>query len=434
MKFHIETWGCQMNDHDGEKLSGLLLAQGFEAVESSAEADLVLLNTCSIREKAVHKVYSELGRLRQEKLRRPLLVGVTGCLAQQEQVALFKRAPHIDFVLGTMALKQLPRLVAEAQAGKARVMDTGEYPDNHLFPPEVTRRQDTAKALVTITEGCNHACTYCIVPTTRGPERHRPFQDVLAEVQSLVARGYREVELLGQNVNSYAGGCTFADLLNRVSEVDGLEWIRFTTSHPMNFTRDLAQVLVENPKVAPFLHLPLQSGSDRVLKRMLREYTVAEYLERLGYLGEARARIALSTDFIVGFPGETDEDFEDTLRVLEQVGFDGSFSFVYSPRPGTPSLRLRDDLPMAVKAERLGLLQTRQLALTKAANQRFVGREIPVRVEARGPNESGWWLAHSGEWKTIHLTVGPGRSLPFGELVQARITLASPHFLGAELV
>ena len=434
MKFHIETWGCQMNDHDGEKLSGLLLAQGFESVDSSAEADLVLLNTCSIREKAVHKVYSELGRLRQEKLRRPLLVGVTGCLAQQEQVALFKRAPHIDFVLGTMALKQLPRLVAEAQAGKARVMDTGEYPDNHLFPPEVTRRQDTAKALVTITEGCNHACTYCIVPTTRGTERHRPFQDVLAEVRSLVARGYREVELLGQNVNSYAGGCTFADLLNRVSEVEGLEWIRFTTSHPMNFTRELAQVLVENPKVAPFLHLPLQSGSDRVLKRMLREYTVAEYLERLGYLGEARSRIALSTDFIVGFPGETEEDFADTLQVLEQVAFDGSFSFVYSPRPGTPSLRLRDDLPMTVKAERLGLLQTRQVALTKAANQRFVGREIPVRVEAHGPNESGWWLAHSGEWKTIHLTVAPGRSLPFGELVQARITLASPHFLGAELV
>ena len=183
MKYHIQTWGCQMNDHDGEKLSGLLSAEGFEWVDSTDEADLVLLNTCSIREKAVHKVYSELGRLRQEKERRPLLVGVTGCLAQQEQAALFKRAPHIDFVLGTMALKQLPRLVAEAQAGKARVMDTGEYPDNHLFPPSVTRRHDTAKALVTITEGCNHACTYCIVPTTRGAERHRPYQDVLAEVR-----------------------------------------------------------------------------------------------------------------------------------------------------------------------------------------------------------------------------------------------------------
>ncbi|MBK9796654.1 MAG: tRNA (N6-isopentenyl adenosine(37)-C2)-methylthiotransferase MiaB [Holophagaceae bacterium] len=434
MKFHIQTWGCQMNDHDGEKLSGLLSADGFEEVGSAEEAELVLLNTCSIREKAVHKVYSELGRLREEKQRRPLLVGVTGCLAQQEQAALFKRAPHIDFVLGTMALKQLPRLVAEARAGRLRVLDAGEYPDNHLFPPSVTRRRDTAKALVTITEGCNHACTYCIVPTTRGAERHRPFEDVLAEVRGLVERGYREVELLGQNVNSYAGGCTFADLLERVSEVEGLEWIRFTTSHPMNFTRDLARVLVTNPKVAPFLHLPLQSGSDRVLKRMLREYTVAEYLERLGYLGEGRARMAISTDFIVGFPGETDEDFEDTLRVLEEVAFDGSFSFIYSPRPGTPSLRLKDDLPMALKAARLKRLQQRQTGLTRASNERFVGREIPVRVEAHGPTEHGWWLAHSGEWKTVHLIAGPGRALPFGELVQARITMASPHFLGAELV
>jgi tRNA-2-methylthio-N6-dimethylallyladenosine synthase len=434
MKFFIQTWGCQMNDHDGEKLSGLLSAEGFEAVASAEEAELILLNTCSIREKAVHKVYSELGRLRGEKLRRPLLVGVTGCLAQQEQSALFKRAPHIDFVLGTMALKQLPRLVAEARAGQARVMDTGEYLDNHLFPPSVTRRHDTAKALVTITEGCNHACTYCIVPTTRGMERHRPFEDVLAEVRGLVARGYREVELLGQNVNSYAGGCTFADLLERVSEVEGLEWIRFTTSHPMNFTKELAQVLVTNPKVAPFLHLPLQSGSDRVLKRMLREYTVVEYLERLAYLGEGRARIALSTDFIVGFPGETDADFEATLGVLDEVAFDGSFSFIYSPRPGTPSLRLKDDLPMAEKSARLKRLQQRQVELTRASNERFVGRVIPVRVETRGPNEQGWWLAHSGEWKTVHLSAGPGRELPFGELVQARITLASPHFLGAELV
>jgi tRNA-2-methylthio-N6-dimethylallyladenosine synthase len=434
MKFHIQTWGCQMNDHDGEKLSGLLSAEGFEAVDSVEAAELVLLNTCSIREKAVHKVYSELGRLREEKQRRPLLVGVTGCLAQQEQAALFKRAPHIDFVLGTMALQQLPRLVAEAREGRTRVMDTGEYPDNHLFPPSVTRRRDTAKALVTITEGCNHACTYCIVPTTRGMERHRPFADVLAEVRDLVARGYREVELLGQNVNSYAGGCSFADLLERVAEVEGLEWIRFTTSHPMNFTRELARVLVTNPKVVPFLHLPLQSGSDRVLKRMLREYTVAEYLERLGYLGGGRSRMTLSTDFIVGFPGETDGDFEATLRVLDEVAFDASFSFIYSPRPGTPALRLKDDLSLAVKSERLRRLQRRQTELTQASNDRFVGRQIAVRIETHGPTEHGWWLARSGEWKTVHLRAGEGRQLPFGELVQATITAASPHFLGAELV
>jgi tRNA-2-methylthio-N6-dimethylallyladenosine synthase len=434
MKFHIQTWGCQMNDHDGEKLSGLLLTEGFEPVDSVEQAELVLLNTCSIREKAVHKVYSELGRLREEKQRRPLMVGVTGCLAQQEKAALFKRAPHIDFVLGTMALRQLPRLVAEAQVGRTRVMDTGDYPDNHLFPPSITRRRSLAKALVTITEGCNHACTYCIVPTTRGAERHRPYEDVLAEVRGLVSSGYREVELLGQNVNSYAGGCTFAELLERVSDVDGLEWLRFTTSHPMNFTRELARVLVTNPKVAPFLHLPLQSGSDHVLKRMLREYTVAEYLERIGFLGEGRVRMALSTDFIVGFPGETDEDFEATMQVLDEVAFDGSFSFIYSPRPGTPSLRLKDDLPMGLKSERLTRLQQRQTELTQASNQRFVGRQVPVRVESHGPTQHGWWLARSGEWKTVHLAVGPGRELPFGELVQARVTLASPHFLGAELV
>jgi tRNA-2-methylthio-N6-dimethylallyladenosine synthase len=433
MKFHIQTWGCQMNDHDGEKLSGLLARDGFIAVDSAEEADLVLLNTCSIREKAVHKVYSELGRLREEKERRPLLIGVTGCLAQQEQDALFRRAPHIDFVLGTMALKQLPRLVEEARAGRKKVIDTGEYPDNHLFPPEVTRRRGTAKAMVTIIEGCNHACTYCIVPTTRGGERSRPFEDVVAEVQGLVAGGYREVELLGQNVNSYAGGCTFADLLERVSAVEGLEWIRFTTSHPMNFTRELARVLVGNPKIAPFLHLPVQSGSNAVLRRMLREYTIEQYLERLGYLGDGRFKLALSTDFIVGFPGETDEDFEATLRLLDAVRFDASFSFIYSPRPGTASLRLKDDIPQAVKSARLAELQRRQLELTLASNRREVGRTLKARIESPAPVEGGHWLARTASWKNIHLAAGEGRVLPFGELVDVTITEAGPHFLRAEV-
>ncbi|MDE3033531.1 MAG: tRNA (N6-isopentenyl adenosine(37)-C2)-methylthiotransferase MiaB [Acidobacteriota bacterium] len=434
MKYHIQTWGCQMNDHDGEKLSGLLSAEGFEPVGEVGAADLVLLNTCSIREKAVHKVYSELGRLREEKQRRPLLVGVTGCLAQQEQEALFKRAPHIDFVLGTMALRQLPRLVAEAQAGQARVMDTGQYPDNHLFPPSVARRRDTAKALVTIIEGCNHACTYCIVPTTRGMERSRPWQDIVAEVRGLVARGWKEVELLGQNVNSFAGGCTFAELLDRVGEVDGLEWIRFTTSHPMNFTEALAKTLVANPKVAPFLHLPVQSGSNAVLRRMRREYTLEQYLERLGYLGEARDRLCLSTDFIVGFPGETEEEFEATMRLLDIVKYDTSFSFIYSPRPGTASLRLKDDLPMAVKSERLKRLQSRQAELSFESNRRFIGREMKARIESHGDAKDGFWLARTGEWKVVHLATGPGRDLPFGELVDLRVTDASPHFLAAELV
>lgn len=422
-----------MNDHDGERLSGLLIKEGFTPADSAEEADLVLLNTCSIREKAVHKVYSELGRLRQEKNRRDLIIGVTGCLAQQEQAALFKRAPQIDFVLGTMAIKQLPRLVEEARAGKKRVIDTGEYPDNHLFPPEVARRRSTAKALVTIIEGCNHACTYCIVPTTRGVERNRPWQDILAEVRGLVDQGYHEVELLGQNVNSFHGGCSFAELLERVSEVEGLEWLRFTTSHPMNFTRELAEVLVSNPKIAPFLHLPVQSGSNQVLRRMLREYTVEDYLERLGYLGDGRARIALSTDFIVGFPGETDADFDATLALLETVRYDSSFSFIYSPRPGTAALRLKDDIPSSVKTERLQRLQKRQSELAKASNLRALGTTVKARVESPGPTEAGYWMARTGDWKVVHLHVGLGRSLPFGELVDVTITEAGPHFLGAEI-
>jgi tRNA-2-methylthio-N6-dimethylallyladenosine synthase len=434
MKFHIETWGCQMNDHDSEKLSGLLVREGHEPVGSAAEADLVLLNTCSIREKAVQKVYSELGRLKEEKAQKPLLVGVVGCLAQQEKEALFRRAPHIDFVLGTMAIQQLPRLVEDARAGRRRLIDTNEYPDNHLFPPEVTQRKPMAKALVTIIEGCNHACTYCVVPTTRGAERHRPVADVLDEVRGLVHRGYREVELLGQNVNSYAGGCSFAELLERVAELDGLEWIRFTTSHPMNFTRELAKVLITNPKVAPFLHLPIQSGSDRILRRMGRQYTVADYLERIGYLGESRERLCLSTDFIVGFPEETEEDFQGTLQVLDQVAFDASFSFVYSPRPGTAALRYRDDIPMAVKSERLARLQARQTELTFQSHRRMVGRTVRARIESRTPTEAGHWMARTGEWQNVHLTAPAGVQLPFGELVDARITDAGPHFLRGELV
>ena len=433
MKFHIETWGCQMNDHDSEKLAGLLVREGHEPAGSAAEADLVLLNTCSIREKAVQKVYSELGRLREEKARRPLLVGVAGCLAQQEKEALFRRVPHLDFVLGTMAIQQLPRLVEEARAGRRRVIDAGTYPDNHLFPPDAARRRPVAKALVTIIEGCDHACTYCVVPTTRGAERHRPLADVLGEVRGLVDRGYREVELLGQNVNSYAGGCTFAELLDRISEIDGLEWIRFTTSHPMNFTRELAKVLVTNPKIAPFLHLPVQSGSDRVLRRMGRQYTAADYLERLGYLGEGRSRICLSTDFIVGFPDESDEDFDATLRILDLVAFDASFSFVYSPRPGTPALRYKDDVPARVKSERLSRLQARQAELTLQSHRRMVGRVVKARIESHGPVEGGHWLARTGEWQNVHLAVAEGVVPPFGELVEVRITDAGPHFLRAEL-
>jgi tRNA-2-methylthio-N6-dimethylallyladenosine synthase len=333
-----------------------------------------------------------------------------------------------------MALKQLPEALRKASAGESRVIDTTEYPDNHLFPIGTTLRRSTAKALVTITEGCDHGCTYCIVPAVRGPERHRPCEEILCEVRHLAEIGYREIELLGQNVNSYAGGCTFAELLAKVGEVPDIEWIRFTTSHPMNFTRELAREIVENPQGAPFLHLPHQSGSDKILRRMRREYSFGQYLERVGYLREGRERIALSTDFIVGFPGETDEDFEATMSALEEVHFDASFSFIYSPRPGTPALRYQDDLPPEIKSSRLARLQARQKELTFEAHRRFVGRTLPVRIESMEPVEQGHWLARTGEWVNVHLTAKPDSPPAFGHLVNARIVEAGPHFLRAEAI
>ena len=433
-KFFIQTWGCQMNDHDGEKLTGLMLRDGYKEVRSSKEADIVLLNTCSIREKAVHKVFSELGRLKKEKLQRPLTIGVTGCLAQQEQAHLFTRAPQIDFVLGTMALGKLPEVLAQAQIDGERGMDVGEYPDNHLFPTEMAKRKPTAKALVTIIEGCNHACTYCIVPRTRGIERSRPFQSIVDEVKRLVDEGYCEIELLGQNVNSFQGGCNFTELLQKVSAVNGLEWLRFTTSHPMNFTKELACEIVSNPKITPFLHLPVQSGSNAVLKRMLREYTIEEYLERLAYLGSGRSSLCLSTDFIVGFPGESESDFQKTLELLDQVQFETSFSFIYSLRPGTAAVRLKDDLPAEVKQERLMRLQSRQAHWTLLDNQNMIGKTVDARIENPILNDEGFWIARTGSSKTLHLQGKVGRRPQMGQLISARIHGASPHFLAAELV
>lgn len=436
-KFYIHTWGCQMNDHDSEKMSGLLIDSGFSPAKSAEDADLVLLNTCSIREKAADKVFSELGRLREVKAGRPnrqMIIGVAGCLAQQEKEKIFKRAPFVDFVLGTMAIKQLPKLVADAISGAARRIDIAAYSDNHLFPAEKIHRAPTAKALVTIIEGCDHACTYCVVPNTRGNERHRPVKDILEEIRGLVASGFYEIELLGQNVNSYKGGCTFAELLHRAAEIDGLEWIRFTTSHPKNFTKELAEALVAIPKVAPFLHLPLQSGSDKVLRRMGRGYTSQDYVERVGYLGEGRGGICLSTDFIVGFPGETDEDFEATMSLLEKLRFDASFSFIYSPRPGTPAIRLADDLLDEVKHERLARLQARQTELTFESHRREVGKTVPVRIEGHTVSEQGHWLARTAQWRNVHIENAGAAALPFGRLVEVKIIDAGPHWLKGELV
>lgn len=437
MKFHIMTWGCQMNDHDTEKMSGLLINSGLSLTDSVGDADLVLLNTCSIREKAAHKAFSELGRLNEIKVARSdhnLIIGVAGCLAQQEKENIFRRAPFVDLVLGTMAIKQLPSMVAETASRGSKIIDTNCHPDNHLFPPKAIYRGCKAKALVTIVEGCDHACTYCVVPMTRGKERHRPVSDILDEIRNLVDMGFFEIELLGQNVNSYSGGCTFAELLHKISEIEGIEWIRFTTSHPMNFTQELAQALVTIQKVAPFLHLPIQSGSDTILRRMGRGYTAQEYIDRIGYLGEERNNMCLSTDFIVGFPGETDEDFEATMSVLEIIRFDASFSFIYSPRPNTPAMRLADDLPESVKHERLARLQARQTKFTLQSNLREVGNIVPARIESHAPTGQGHWLARTAQWRNVQIENVANRKLPFGHLVNVKITSAGPHSLRGEVI
>ena len=432
MRYLIETWGCQMNSHDSEKLEGLLLKDGHEAAVDLEDADLVILNTCSIREKAVHKVYTRLGYLREAKRKRPIIIGVMGCLAQQEK-SLLRRMPQVDFVLGTMAIQQLPNVLRKA-LDKERVADINVYPDSHLFPVEAIKRSNNAaKAMVTIIEGCNHACTYCIVPTTRGSERHRPFKDIIEEVRTLVAQGFREVELLGQNVNSFQGGCSFADLLNMIAEIEDLEWIRFSTSHPINFTSSLAKVMVNNKKVTPFLHLPVQSGSDDILRRMRRGYTVAQYLDRLRYLGDGPEDLCVSTDFIVGFPGETDADFEATMELLDLVKFDISFSFIYSPRPGTPAEKLRDDLPYSVKLKRLQILKARQNEITILSNSKMIGRKLKVRVEADSLLSGGYWLARTPNWKNVHIHAPIGVQLPFRRLVDVEIVDAGPHFLQAVL-
>jgi tRNA-2-methylthio-N6-dimethylallyladenosine synthase len=423
-----------MNNHDSEKLEGLLLKDGHEAASGFEDANLVLLNTCSIREKAVHKVHTRLGYLREEKKKRPIIIGVLGCWAQQEKT-LLQRMPQIDFVLGTMAIQQLPRILKEVLGNDKRIMDTNAYPDSHIFPAsDIQRSNSFAKAMVTIIEGCNHACTYCIVPTTRGSERHRPFQDIIQEINELVSQGFREVELLGQNVNSFQGGCSFPELLDRVAEINDLEWIRFSTSHPINFTPSLARTMLTNTKVVPFLHLPVQSGSDEILRRMRRGYTVAQYLERLSYLGDGPKDLCISTDFIVGFPGETDANFEDTITLLDKVKFDLSFSFLYSPRPGTPAMNLKDDLPYAVKLERLNRLKAKQTDFTILSNSKMIGRELKVRIETPTASKNGYWLARTSNWKNVHIRVTDGCELPFRCLISVKIVAAGPHFLVAEII
>jgi len=434
-KVYVHTFGCQMNDSDSDRMVEILARSSWRRTRHPEEADLILLNTCSVREKAEQKLLSALGRYREHKARRGTILAVGGCVAQQEKDGLLRRVPYLDFVFGPDNIGRLPEMVERAGRHE-RFAETGWMDsEDYVFPradPEAARGRVTA--FVTAMKGCDNVCSFCIVPRTRGREVSRPFPEVVAEVSALGSVGVREVTLIGQNVNSYRGGCSFAELLRRVAAVPGIERVRFTTSHPHDLSDELVEAFRREPKVMPHFHLPVQSGSDAVLRRMRRDYTVEEYLDRHARLREARPGIAITTDFIVGFPGERDADFEASMRLLEQARFENSFSFLFSPRPHTgASLRLGSSgewqpVPREVAVERLERLQALQRDIAAQVLRGQVGGEVEVLVE--GPSDEGGTLGRTPENRVVHLEAG--RDLAPGTLVRARVVRAGHSSLGAE--
>jgi tRNA-2-methylthio-N6-dimethylallyladenosine synthase len=412
-KLYIKTYGCQMNEYDSQKMADVLRAShGFELTAVPEEADLLLVNTCSIREKAQEKVFSELGRWRSLKEERPgLLIGVGGCVASQEGEGISRRAPYVDLVFGPQTLHRLPDMLEEVRTRGRPVVDIS-FPEIEKFDCLPEPRAEGPTAFVSIMEGCSKYCTFCVVPYTRGEEISRPLDDVVAEIVSLAAQGVREVNLLGQNVNAYRGetfdGRTadLATLIYYVAAIDGVDRIRFTTSHPVEFTDSLVQAYAEVPELANYLHLPVQHGSDRILARMKRGHTAVEYKQKIRKLREARPGISLSSDFIVGFPGETEADFGATMQLIADLNFDQSFSFIYSARPGTPAASFADDTPLGVKKERLQRLQARVNAQAKAISESMVGSIQTILAERRskkndlqlaGRTENNRWVNFDGD-------------------------------------
>ncbi len=421
LRFFIQTFGCQMNDHDSEVLARLLEHEGHREAAAAEEADLILLNTCAIREKAEQKVYSQLGRYRTLKRRRPgLLLGVGGCVAQGEGRRVLRRAPYVDLVFGTQTLHEVPELVRTAVEQRRQLVSTrlGEDPAA-LAALYAHARGRGPRAYVTVMQGCDNFCAYCVVPHVRGREVSRPAADVVAEVERLASEGVVEVTLLGQNVNSYgrrpAGEVGFAELVRRVAGVPGVRRIRFTTSHPKDLSEDLIRCFAEVPELMPHLHLPLQSGSDRVLEGMRRHYSRARYLELVARLRRERPGLALTSDMIVGFPGETEEDFQETLRVMEEVVFDGLFSFKFSPRPGTAAADLPGAVPEGVKEERLAALQSLQQTHTLRRNRELEGQVRPVLVDGESKAGGGQVVGRTPENKIVNfegLAEWVGREVP----------------------
>ena len=437
-KLYLRSFGCQMNDYDSGRIADLLEERmGLEKTESLDEADVVILNTCSIREKAQEKVFSDLGRIREAKKCHPgMMIAVGGCVASQEGRKILDRAPWVDVVFGPQTLHRIPELLAEREkTGRAQV--DVSFPEIEKFDSLPAPHASGAAAFVSIMEGCSKYCTYCVVPYTRGEEISRPLVDVLVEVAQLADQGVKEVTLLGQNVNAYRGRtpagdeADFALLLEYVSEIEGIERIRYTTSHPREFTQRLIDAYKKLPKLVSHVHLPVQSGSDRILAAMKRGYTALEYKSIIRRLKAARPGISIATDIIVGFPGETEDDFERTMDLIEDVGFDASFSFVYSPRPGTPAARLPDDTPYSVKLARLQRLQKRIDENASGISRGMLGKIERVLVLGPARRGEGELMARTDNNRIVNF---PGPASLINQMANVRITEVFPHTLGGELV
>lgn len=437
-KLHIKTWGCQMNEYDSSKMADLLNStHGLELTDIPEEADILLLNTCSIREKAQEKVFHQLGRWKELKKQKPgLVIGVGGCVASQEGEHIRTRAPYVDIVFGPQTLHRLPEMINQIRGGKNSVVDIS-FPEIEKFDRLPEPRAEGPTAFVSIMEGCNKYCSFCVVPYTRGEEVSRPVDDVLFEIAQLAEQGVREVNLLGQNVNAYRGAthdggiCSFAELLRLVASIDGIDRLRFTTSHPIEFTDDIIDVYADTPELVSFLHLPVQSGSDRVLNMMKRNHTALEYKSIIRKLREVRPNIQISSDFIVGFPGETDQDFEDTMNLIAQVNFDMSFSFIYSARPGTPAADMPDDVSEEEKKQRLYLLQQRINNQAAQFSRAMLGTEQRVLVE--GPSKKDI-MELTGRTETNRIVNFVGTPDMIGKFVDIKITDVFTNSLRGDVV
>ncbi|WP_053022869.1 tRNA (N6-isopentenyl adenosine(37)-C2)-methylthiotransferase MiaB, partial [Vibrio cholerae] len=437
-KLLIKTWGCQMNEYDSSKMADLLnAANGYELTEIPEEADVLLLNTCSIREKAQEKVFHQLGRWKTLKDKKPgVVIGVGGCVATQEGDSIRDRAPYVDVIFGPQTLHRLPEMIKQSQTSDAPVMDIS-FPEIEKFDRLPEPRAEGPTAFVSIMEGCSKYCTYCVVPYTRGEEVSRPMDDVLFEIAQLAEQGVREVNLLGQNVNAYRGAthdggiCSFAELLRLVATIDGIDRIRFTTSHPLEFTDDIIAVYEDTPELVSFLHLPVQSGSDRILTMMKRPHTAIEYKSIIRKLRKARPDIQISSDFIVGFPGETDKDFQDTMKLIRDVDFDMSFSFIFSPRPGTPAADYPCDLSEEVKKERLYELQQQINSQAMRYSRLMLGTEQRILVE--GPSKKDL-MELRGRTENNRVVNFEGSPDLIGQFVDVKIVDVFPNSLRGELL